>query len=140
MKKIAIAIVAVIALLANVNLSAQSVDDQIAQINAMDRDVVFNMLAMTIQHSPLSKEPNIRINSDQRSRTITITMRFDKEIGNKATAAQLKSIMLKELAGNSKDQRRLAKAVFARGQITVIYKVVGNDKTLSCTLTAADIQ
>ncbi len=139
MKKIAIAIVAVIALLANVNLSAQSVDDQIAQINAMDRDVVFNMLAMTIQHSPLSKEPNIRINSDQRSRTITITIRLDKEIGNK-TAAQVRSIMLKGLAGNSKDQKRLTKAVFTRSQVTVIYKVVGNDKTLSCTLTAADIQ
>lgn len=140
MKKIAIAIVAVIALLANVNLSAQSVDDQIAQINAMDRDAVLNFMVEGMKQSPLSKEPNIRINSDQRSRTITITIRLDQEIGNKATAAQLKSVMLKELVGNSKDQKRLAKAVLTRGQVTVIYKVVGNDKTLSCTLTAADIQ
>ena len=135
MKKIAIAIVAVIALLANVNLSAQSVDDQIAQINAMDRDVVFNFTAEGMKQS-FGKN---NVKADLKKRVITITESINKDLGD-ATSADLKKELLKEIAGDNSAEKKIFKAIMLRGQFSLLFQMRGNDKTLSCTLYASDIK
>ena len=135
MKKIAIAIVAVIALLANVNLTAQSVDDQIAQINAMDRDFVLNFMAEGMKQS-FGKN---NVKADLKKRVITITASVNEDFGD-ATSADLKKELLKEIAGDNSAEKKIIKAIMLRGQFSLLFQMRGNDKTLSCTLYASDIK
>ena len=126
---------AVIALLANVNLTAQSVDDQIAQINAMDRDFVLNFMAEGMKQS-FGKN---NVKADLKKRVITITASVNEDFGD-ATSADLKKELLKEIAGDNSAEKKIIKAIMLRGQFSLLFQMRGNDKTLSCTLYASDIK
>lgn len=133
MKKIAIAIVAVIALLANVNLSAQNVDDQIAQIKQQPADTIFATY-VSITRNAVDKDSTVK--SDLKTRTITVTTVKKQEIADSITGDTIKQMYLKGLKGA--EHGKLFKAMFERGNFKMILIFTGTNRTVSTTISASD--
>ena len=133
MKKIAIAIVAVIALLANVNLTAQSVDDQIAQIKQQPADTIFATY-VSITRNAVDKDSTVK--SDLKTRTITVTTVKKQEIADSITGDTIKQMYLKGLKGA--EHGKLFKAMFERGNFKMILIFTGTNRTVSTTISASD--
>lgn len=114
---------AVTALFTGTSLAAQSVDEQISALQLVSRDKVFNMLVT--QYKGMFGKNNVT--SDLKKRTITATINAEEDLGE-TTPFEIKKMFIEGLRGRSKDEVRLAKAVFARANCTMVIIFQGTDQ------------
>lgn len=136
MKKLLVAVMTVVAIITTASLSAQTSAEQIASIQKLSADDALKQL--TSIYKQAVKSPETVIKEDLKKRVITITTTTkDRALNDTLNDVTLKKMYLSQIT-KDKEQNKVFKALFTQSKATLILTFTGSNKSVSCSISAAD--